>query len=94
MDLRDDPRPVVVIQGNRFRPSRLVVRPGTEVVFQGDAAHDVIFTDGLTPSITRDDFAISSEWVRRFDTVGEHPFHCSLHGIPGKGMHGTVRVAG
>jgi plastocyanin len=92
VDLRADTHPVIAVEGNHFRPSHVVVRSGAEVAFRGDAGHDVVFTDGVTEQITREDFARQGEWVRRFDAPGEHPFHCSWHGVPGKGMYGVVRV--
>jgi plastocyanin len=92
VDMSSQESPRVVARGNRFVPTHIEVRRGAEVSFEGDAGHDVVFTDGLTAPVTRDDFARQAVQVRRFDAPGDHPFHCSLHGIPGKGMHGVVRV--
>jgi plastocyanin len=79
--------------GPRFGPSTLTVATGTTVSFVWvSGTHDVT-SDG-PPS-----FASSGApngpprtYQVTFNTAGTYEFHCSVHGFPGGGMHGTITV--
>ncbi len=81
------------VNGPRFEPSTLTVPAGTTVSFVWvSSTHDVT-SDG-PPS-----FASSGApngpprtYQVTFNTAGTYAFHCSVHGAPGTGMHGTITV--
>ena len=83
-----------------FTNATLTVSPNTAVTWANDSGtpHDVIFdTPGalavgsgsagnISPTFSAGSFQ------RQFAAAGTYAFHCSLHGTPGAGMHGTVVV--
>lgn len=81
------------VNGPRFDPSTLTVPTGTTVSFVWvSSTHDVT-SDG-PPS-----FASSGApngpprtYQVTFNVAGTYEFHCSVHGAPGTGMHGTITV--
>lgn len=80
------PTAAVNVQDNRFTPATARVTPGGTVTWtwSGSAQHNVRFDDGQSSSTQT-----SGTYARTFQTVGEYPYHCTIHGT---GMSGTVRV--
>lgn len=83
------------------------VGPGTNPGFSPqnvniNVGDTVIWTlMGGTHSVTADDDSFertaSSSWTtfsQTFNSAGTVGYHCSVHGSPGAGMHGTINVAG
>ena len=79
----------VTVADNSFTPNATTVAPGTAVTWtwKGNSQHNVTFDDG-TKSSTQS----SGTFQRTFATPGSFPYHCTIHGSPGAGMHGTVTV--
>jgi plastocyanin len=70
-----------------YEPARIEVKPGTVVVFMNSAP--------LQHTVTADDNSFDSgmidpgkRWVRKFDSAGSFPFHCTPHPF----MKGVVVV--
>lgn len=83
----------IQLTGIQFSPSTLTVAAGTTVTFEWVSNSHSVVSDG-PPSFT-DDRAISApphSLAVKFDTPGIYNFHCSVHGSPGAGMHGTITV--
>lgn len=54
--------------------------------------HNIVFDAPLSPGV--DDIGAFSEGTvsRTFTTAGTFAYHCTIHGGPGTGMHGTITV--
>lgn len=78
----------VLVQNNRFQPTELQVGPGTTVVWSwasGGVQHNVTFEDGVASGTQG-----SGTYQRTFQTAGDYPYVCTIHGA---GMTGIVTVA-
>lgn len=89
----------VVVLGfdNSFREEIIEVEAGTEVLWEnrGRNDHNVLPVDETADwGIEVEDFTPGDEYARVFDTPGEYPYYCSIHGTPEIGMIGTVIVTG
>jgi plastocyanin len=75
-----------------FRPDRIEVAPGTEVVWvnRGRNEHDIASEAGF--GVTAADFQPGDEYRHVFTEPGEYPYHCTIHGTETIGMIGTVVV--
>lgn len=98
--------PVTLVEGvevavssidNTFRPERIEVAAGTEVVWTNDGRND----HNVLPADDRDDWGVEVADFRpddvyrhRFTEPGTYPYYCSLHGTTDRGMVGTVVVTG
>lgn len=93
----------VIVEDSRFDPAVLEIAPGDSVTWtnQGNLPHNVDADDGsFTCAQGCDDTGgdgspSSANWsfTRTFDTAGDIPYHCDVHGAPGGvGMSGTVTV--
>jgi plastocyanin len=84
---------------NTFRPGELTITAGTEVVFTNDGRndHDVtpvpssLFQDW---GITKEHFAPGDVYTHVFDRPGTYEYVCTIHGVAGAGMVGTITVTG
>ena len=77
----------VSIANYAFRPARLVVSPGTRIIWtnkDGDP-HTVTSTKGLWASDALD---TDNQFVRVFKKAGTFPYYCAIHPF----MHGTIIV--
>jgi plastocyanin len=87
-------RPTVTVQSidNTFRPDRIEVAPGTEVIWvnRGRNEHDISSESGF--GVAADDFQPGDEYRYVFTEAGEYPYHCTIHGTETIGMIGTVVV--
>jgi plastocyanin/uncharacterized membrane protein YozB (DUF420 family) len=79
-----------LLQNFTFVPVDLTVVAGTRVVWlnQDAAPHNVTFDDGRGS----DNFFQGETFTFTFDQLGEFSLYCTLHGNPGSGMAGRVRV--
>jgi plastocyanin len=84
------PTQQALLQNFTFVPADLTVVAGSTVVWlnQDAAPHNVTFDDGNGS----DNFFQGETFAFTFDTVGEFGVYCTLHGNPGSGMAGVVRV--
>jgi len=85
----------VVALDNTFRPEAVEIVAGTQIRWEnrGRNDHDVIPADETLPwGVAADGFAPGDEYTLLFDTPGEYPYFCSIHGTKDVGMIGTVVV--
>ena len=78
---------------NTFRENRIVVAPGTTVRWTnaGHNDHDVLAI-GADFGVDKHSFRPGQTYSHVFDTPGEYPYYCELHGLPTVGMIGVVIV--
>jgi plastocyanin len=81
----------VTVQDNAFSPSSLTVAVGQTVTWTwaGSTAHNVTWDSG---SPTASPTQSSGTYERTFAQAGTFAYHCTIHGGPGTGMHGTITV--
>ena len=76
-----------------FSPSTLTIPPGDTITFQSDAAiaHNVVSDDGTTFSSGP---PAAGPWSYETPALaaGTYGFHCTVHGLAGSGMFGTITV--
>lgn len=81
---------------NTFRVQDLVVDVGTEVVFEnvGRNEHNVIPEPDSVQGwgVGEDAFAPGDVYTHVFTEPGVYAYVCTIHGVNGKGMVGTVTV--
>ena len=79
--------------GNIFTPATATVTHGDFVTFTwaGGVTHDVSW-DGipLGVQLTDSPAQTSGKFTVRLTAVGTYNYHCSFHGSPGAGMHGSI----
>jgi plastocyanin len=68
----------LTIQNFAFEPARLVVSPGTRLVWtnKDTAPHTVTSTKGIWSSAVLN---TGSQFARTFSTAGSFPYYCSIH---------------
>jgi plastocyanin len=84
---------------NTFRPQRIEITAGTEVVFTnvGRNEHNVLPTS-VAPGemgdwgVATEDFAPQDVYRHVFTRPGTYAYYCSIHGTAQVGMIGTVVV--
>jgi plastocyanin len=78
---------------NTFSEDRIVIAPGTAVRWTnaGRNDHDVLSIDGGF-GVEEQSFRPGQTYSHVFDTPGEYPYYCELHGLPDVGMIGVVVV--
>jgi len=82
---------------NSFIDEVVEVEAGTEILWtnNGRNEHNVVPVDETEMwGIETADFQPGDEYSRVFDTPGEYPYYCSIHGTAEVGMIGTIVVAG
>ena len=80
---------------NSFRPEYVEISAGTTVTFEnrGRNVHNVIpANEGAFSPIESEDFEPDDTAELTFDEPGDYAYYCSLHGTPGAGMVGGIRV--
>ncbi|MEN9505061.1 MAG: hypothetical protein RI958_987 [Actinomycetota bacterium] len=81
---------------NSFRAQDITIAAGTEVVFVnvGRNVHNVIpEPDSIGGwGVGEEDFEPGDEYRHVFDVPGLYAYVCTIHGVNGKGMVGTVTV--
>jgi plastocyanin len=77
-----------------FDPVDLTTTKGTAVSFTAKTAitHNIVFDTPRAAGV--DDIGIFSDGTvtRTFSTSGTFPYHCTIHGGVGTGMHGSIIV--
>ncbi len=83
---------VSVGPGTSFSPQTVNISVGDSVTWTRlGGTHSVTADDGSFERVA------SSSWTtfsQTFNSAGDVGYHCSVHGLPGSGMFGTVHVAG
>ncbi len=87
----------VQVTDNYFRPAELTIVAGTEVHFEnrGRNNHNVLPVDDLSGQswgVLTEDFAPGASYDHVFNAAGTFPIVCTIHGVNGKGMVGTITV--
>ena len=91
----------VTMAGVTFHPPEVRVSAGGTVTWVNDdsMAHQVAADDGsfassptCEPSTVAGCMRPGDTFTHRFPAAGRVPYHCRLHGSPGKGMTGVVVV--
>jgi plastocyanin len=92
------PSEPVVVQAldNTFRPQDVTIVAGTEVRWEnvGRNDHDVQPVEGEDWGVEVEDFAPGDDYSHVFETAGTYEYVCTIHGVPGTGMIGTIIVTG
>ncbi len=88
------PTQTVTVQAidNTFRPDRIEIAPGTEVVWVNRGRNDHDLMTDLGFGVTAAEFGPGDEYRHVFTEPGEYPYYCTIHGTPDVGMTGTVVV--
>ena len=91
---RGDATLTVDAADNVFRPKYVTVRAGTKITFDnvGRNLHNVVSVDDAFVAVDTASFRPGKKKTITFDTVGDFPYYCTLHGTPTKGMTGAIRV--
>lgn len=83
---------VVGVQNNFFDPTPDTVAVGTFVRFTwaGGVGHNVTWDNGPVPLPANSPTQSSGTFTVRLTQLGTYNYHCTIHGSPGIGMHGTL----
>lgn len=94
--LVEDVQVEVGVLDNTFRPERIEVAAGTEVVWEngGRNDHNILPVEGDAWGVEASMFAPDDTYRHRFTDPGTIAYYCSLHGTTTKGMVGTIVVTG
>jgi plastocyanin len=92
----DDPpatQTVIVGLGNIFSPSELTIREGDTVTWEFRDLHTTTSDATTGPEVWDSGSRFSGTFSHTFTTVGNFPYHCALHSVPGgTAMNGVIRV--
>jgi FtsP/CotA-like multicopper oxidase with cupredoxin domain/plastocyanin len=74
----------------QFNPDPATINAGDSIKWQWDADNHSTTSD--TAIWDSGVFNTGHTFTHAFPAPGNFPYHCSIHGSPGAGMHGTVKV--
>ncbi len=84
---------VCTVGGTAFSPVTLTVSAGTTVTWQnGDGVAHTVTNDPASTATFNLSLGNGATLTRQFADTGHFPYHCTFHGSPGAGMHGTIIV--
>ena len=84
---------VCSVGGVAFSPVTLTVTAGTTVAWQnGDGVTHTVTNDPASTATFNLSLGNGATVTRQFPDTGHFPYHCTFHGTPGAGMHGTIIV--
>jgi plastocyanin len=84
---------VICVLGTTFNPVDITIAKNGTVTFQEvSGAHNIVFDAPLANGVSNIGDFSSGTAARTFSEVGTFPYHCTIHGGPGTGMHGTIKV--
>lgn len=84
---------VCSVGGASFSPVTLTVTAGTTVSWQnGDGVTHTVTNDPASTATFNLSLGNGATVTRQFPDTGHFPYHCTFHGTPGAGMHGTIIV--
>ncbi|HEV8265897.1 MAG TPA: plastocyanin/azurin family copper-binding protein [Gemmatimonadales bacterium] len=76
-----------------FNPASLTVTAGTSVTWRdGSGRTHTVTNDPGSGETFNQTVTGSGTFTHAFPTAGTYTYHCSIHGSPGVGMHGTITV--
>ncbi len=85
----------VSVTDNRFTDQHVVITAGTAVTWTNDGRNDHNVTpdaEGAFAAVPIAELTSGSAASRVFDEPGVFPYHCTLHGAPGRAQYGTIVV--
>ena len=83
----------ICVQSTTFNPVGITISKGGSVTFQEvQGAHFIVFDTPLATGVSNIGDFSSGTASRTFTEVGTFPYHCTIHGGVGTGMHGTITV--
>ena len=81
------------VGGAAFSPVTLTVTAGTTVTWQnGDGISHTVTNDPGSGATFNLSLGNGGTVTHQFPDTGHFAYHCSFHGAPGTGMHGTIIV--
>jgi len=80
----------ITVNNNFFNPTPDTVSAGTITFSWSSSTHNVTWDSGPTTPANSGDKSSGTHAVAL--TAGTYQYHCSLHGLAGSGMHGTIVV--
>lgn len=96
VDLTGQAEVTVVVGDNKYTERTILVSPGTDVVWvnEGLNRHNVLASvPGSFEDVATDELDDGGSATRTFETPGEFPYYCSIHGTIDFGQRGWVYVA-
>ncbi|MEO7363331.1 MAG: hypothetical protein ABI120_23555 [Gemmatimonadaceae bacterium] len=76
-----------------FNPVDITIAKNASVTFQEvQGAHFIVFDAPLATGVSNIGDFSSGTASRSFSEVGTFPYHCTIHGGVGTGMHGSIKV--
>jgi plastocyanin len=82
----------VCMVSSTFSPSNRTVTAGTTVQWvNGDGITHTVTSD-TTAEVYNTSVGGGGTFSHQFNTAGTYPYHCTIHGAKGTGMHGTITV--
>jgi len=83
----------ICVLGTSFNPVDITIAKNGSVTFQEvQGAHFIVFDAPLATGVSNIGDFSSGTASRTFTEVGTFPYHCTIHGGVGTGMHGTIKV--
>ncbi len=83
----------ICVLGTTFNPVDITISKNASVTFQEVAgAHFIVFDTPTATGVSNIGDFSSGTASRSFTEVGTFPYHCTIHGGVGTGMHGTIKV--
>lgn len=83
---------ICVLSGS-FNPVDITIAKNASVTFQEvQGAHFIVFDAPLATGVSNVGDFSSGTASRTFTEIGTFPYHCTIHGGVGTGMHGTIKV--
>jgi plastocyanin len=95
IDHRNEVDVTIVVTDNVFTDQHIVISAGTTVTWRNDGRNDhnvTPDTDGVFAPIATAALGPGASGSITFDEPGVYPYHCSLHGVPGRAQFGTIIV--
>ena len=83
----------VCMVSSTFSPLTRTVSAGTTVQWvNGDSYNHTVTNDPGSTETFNTTVGGGGTFSYKFNTAGTFNYHCSIHGSPGGGMHGTITV--
>lgn len=83
----------VCLTAATFNPVSLTVTAGTAVTWRGTSGSHTVTNDPGSGEVFDEPINGTGTFSHTFNTAGTFTYHCSNHGSPGVGMHGTITVS-
>ncbi len=79
--------------GNAFNPVARTVAAGTTVTWiNGDGVGHTVTNDPGSTETFNLSLGSGGMVTHQFNNAGTYTYYCTIHGLPGTGMHGTITV--